>query len=136
MFWDTSALVPCLVPEARSQDTSQLLTQDSAVTIWWAARVESASALEAKQRASGGSLPTQVYTAAYQRLEAILALADEVQPSDEIRSRAIDYLKKHPLSAADSLQLAAAFAAHQPSIVSLDHRLRAAAQAEGFVVLP
>lgn len=136
MFWDSSALVPCFVPEGRSHDTSSLLAQDSAVTIWWATGVECASALEAKRRDPIAPLPLQVYTEAYQRLVATLSAADTVQPTKSLHEQALIYLKQHPLRAADALQLAAAFVAHQPTFVSLDQRLRQAAEEQGFVVLP
>lgn len=96
MFWDSSALVPCLVPEVRSQEMTALLTRDRTITVWWASGVECVSALERKRRDRAYPLPHHVYTTGRQRLTAILTVADQV----------------------------------------LDDRLRAAAEAEGFVVLP
>ncbi len=60
-------------------------------------------------------------------------------PSDEVRVNAQRLLRVHPLRAADSLQLAAAWVAseHEPptlELVSLDHRLNEAASREGFRV--
>lgn len=136
MFWDSSALVPCLVPEARSHDTSSLLAHDSGVTIWWATGIECASALEAKRRDPVTPLPLQVFAEAYKRLLSILSAADTVQPTKALHDQALLYLQQHPLRAADALQLAAAFVAHQPTFVCLDQRLRRAAEDQGFVVLP
>ena len=34
MFWDSSALVPYLVPEARSAELTALLGGDAAAVIW------------------------------------------------------------------------------------------------------
>ena len=34
MFWDSSALVPVLLPERRSADVDALLAGDRGVTIW------------------------------------------------------------------------------------------------------
>ena len=81
-------------------------------------------------------LPAAAYSAAYTRLAGVIAAADHVQPVDQVREQAMEYLKRHPLRAADSLQLAAAFVAHQPTVITLDERLRKVAEAEGFVVLP
>lgn len=136
MFWDSSALVPCFVPESRSSETTALLSTDTVITIWWATPVECSSALEAKQRHPREVLPTPIYTSAYQRLADVVAAADHVQPVDQVRDQATEYLKQHPLRAADALQLAAALVAHQPTFVTLDERLRKAAEVEGFIVLP
>ncbi len=81
-------------------------------------------------------MPTPIYASAYQRLADVVAAADHVQPVDQVRDQATEYLKQHPLRAADALQLAAALVAHQPTFVTLDERLRKAAEAEGFIVLP
>lgn len=58
----------------------------------------------------------------------------------EAIERAIDLLARHPLRAADSVQLASALVARERfgslPFVSLDHDLILAARAEGFTVLP
>jgi hypothetical protein len=56
-----------------------------------------------------------------------------------VREVARRYLRVHPLRAADALQLAAAFVAAERrpptlTVVTLDDRLRAAAEKEGFVL--
>ena len=61
----------------------------------------------------------------------------EVLATDAVRGTALRMLRVHPLRAADSLQLAAAFVAaeHDPAsldFVSLDDRLIEAASREGF----
>ena len=68
------------------------------------------------------------------------AIWQEVEAGDLVRETAIRLLRVHPLRAADSLQLAAAFVAAEgrPStleFVTLDDRLALAAQREGFVVI-
>jgi len=65
----------------------------------------------------------------------------EIRPLEEVRTIAGEVLLRHPLRAADSLQLAAAikWAERRTSgydFVCLDARLREAARAEGFSVLP
>lgn len=136
MFWDSSALVPCLVPEIRSQEMTALLSEDMTITVWWATRVECVSALERKRRDPAYPLPHHVYTTGRQRLTAILTVADQVESSAQLQDRAILYLEQYPLRAADALQLAATYVSHHPTVVCLDDRLRAAAEAEGFIVLP
>jgi predicted nucleic acid-binding protein len=65
---------------------------------------------------------------------------DEIEPSEIIRETANRFLRVHPLRAADSLQLAAAFVAAdgRPSsleVVTLDDRLAEAARKEGFTII-
>ena len=65
----------------------------------------------------------------------------EIQPSHRVRDAAARALTLHSLSAADALQLAAGLLwadGHpaQHDFVCLDQRLRGAAHAEGFQLLP
>jgi hypothetical protein len=67
--------------------------------------------------------------------------ADVVEPTLALRDRAGRLLATHPLRAGDALQLAAALvwcreAPHETPFVCLDARLRDAARAEGFAILP
>jgi hypothetical protein len=67
--------------------------------------------------------------------------AFEVQPTEELRARALRLLAVHPLRAAEALELAAAlvWCRERPqgaSFVSLHPPLRLAAALEGFRVLP
>ena len=98
--------------------------------------MECASAIERRRRDPASSFSHHLYTTAYQRLTSFLTMADQVEPSTMLQDRAIVYLARHPLRAADGLRLAAAYIAHQPTMVCLDDRLRTAAEQEGFVVLP
>jgi predicted nucleic acid-binding protein len=64
-----------------------------------------------------------------------------IDPQTELQGVAVGLLFQHPLRAADSLQLAAALAWTEgrpaaSEFVCLDLRLRAAAEAVGFSVLP
>ena len=34
-FWDSSALLPLLVPEARSERLVALMREDAAAAVWW-----------------------------------------------------------------------------------------------------
>ncbi len=139
MFWDSSALVPCLVPEARSAGLATLLRADPEVALWWASPVECLSALYRRHREGG--LPVSTLDAALARLTGLVEDVDFVTPTTPVRDRAGRLLAAHTLRAADALQLAAALvwcreAPRGDRFVSLDDRLRDAARREGFLVLP
>lgn len=139
MFWDSSALVPLLVSEARSADLTALLAEDKEMTMWWATPLECQSALHRRHREA--ALDAPVLTGATERLRAIVEHADSVSPTDEVRRRAARLVSVHPLRAADALQLAAALIwceeqPHGEGFVCLDTRLRDAAAREGFDVRP
>ena len=139
MFWDSSALVPLLLPEARSEALTRLLASDNEPVIWWGTPLECQSAIQRRHRER--PLPQTELTAASDRLRLIVQHADSIAPSDDIRRRAARLLSFHPLRAADALQLAAALIwceeqPHGETFVSLDDRLRDAALREGFTVSP
>jgi hypothetical protein len=139
MFWDSSALVPILLPEARSEALTTLLSTDKEVVMWWATPLECQSALCRRHRdAPLTSLQMREMT---ERLRAFVDHADTIAPTDDVRRRAARLLASHPLRAADALQLAAALIwceeqPHNETFVSLDERLCAAARTEGFEVSP
>ena len=139
MFWDSSALVPLLLSEERSETLTALLAADKEPTIWWATPLECQSALQRRHRAS--PLPAAALVAATDRLRALVELVDTVAPTDDVRRRAGRLVGVHPLRAADALQLAAALIwceeqPHGEKLVSLDNRLREAARGEGFDLVP
>ena len=134
-FWDSSALVPLLVPEAMSRPLQRLYEGDPVMFAWWATEIECTSAIACRQRL--GQLREDVVTEAFARLSALRAGWHEVEPGEEMRESAKRLLRVHDLRTADALQLAAAFfvAEARPStieFVSLDDRLLAAARREGF----
>lgn len=138
-FWDSSALVPLLLPQPASPRLEELLRRDPAVVLWWGSLVECTSALSRLQRE--GSLGRSALRQALHLLEQVRERADEVQPVAEVRARALRLLAVHPLRASDSLHLAAAlfWCRERPQrvgFVCLDDRLRIAASGEGFQVLP
>lgn len=137
-FWDASAVIPLLAPEASSSKLLELLEQDSQVLIWWGTSVEIASALARRERER--SITANEVSAAMALARQLTDSWHEIVPSDGIRRTAERLLRRHPLRAADSLQLAAALVAaeHEPEhlpIVCLDARLTSAARREGFSVL-
>lgn len=115
-----------------------LYREDPLMFAWWGTEVECVSALARLERQ--GAIPPVSLAEALKRLQALKSSWQEVQPVEAIKEAATRLLRVHDLRAADSLQLAAAILAseHRPSslnFVSLDERLTAAAQREGFNVI-
>jgi hypothetical protein len=138
MFWDSSAIVPLLVPERRSTGLTERLGADREVTVWWGTPLECESAL--RRLARDQALAAPELHRALGRLRALMEDVDTVVPTLDLRNRAARLLGVHPLRAADALQLAAAlvWCEEQPageSFVCLDTRLSDAAAREGFTVV-
>jgi predicted nucleic acid-binding protein len=134
-FWDSSGVIPLLVPETMSGLMQKLFHADPVIVAWWATEIECTSAIARRQRQ--GQLREDIAAEACDRLNALQSGWHEVEPSDEIRDSAKRLLRVHDLRTADALQLAAAFfvAEARPStleFISLDERLIAAAALEGF----
>ena len=134
-FWDSSAVVPLLVPEVMSGSVQRLYEDDPVMAAWWATEIECTSAIARRQRL--GQVPENVATEGFVRLKALREGWHEVEPGEELRESAKRLLRVHDLRTADALQLAAAVyvAEARPStleFVSLDDRLLAAARREGF----
>ena len=134
-FWDSSAVIPLLVPEVMSVSVQKLYEDDPVMAAWWATEIECTSAIARRQRL--GQLPENVAAEAFVRLKALREGWHEVEPGEELRESAKRLLRVHDLRTADALQLAAAVyvAEARPStleFVSLDDRLLAAASREGF----
>lgn len=134
-FWDASAIVPLLMAETQTPHLQAMAADDPAMLVWWGTEVECASALARLERE--GALDDPTVTQAFQRLRQLASTWHEVDPSDDVRDAAVRFLRVHPLRAADSLQLAAAFVASERrpaslELVTLDSRLGAAARKEGF----
>jgi uncharacterized protein len=138
IFWDASAIVPLVLDEAGSAEARATLERDANMVVWWGTPVEVLSALARAERA-------HVFAAADVDLarRALEDLGDswnEVLPSDEVRERAGAGVLRHPLRAADALQLGAAltWARGRPrghAFLSFDARLAEAARQEGFDVI-
>ncbi len=138
-FWDSSALIPLFVLEARSQAVKALAESDPHMAVWWAAPVECASAVHRLRRE--GVFSTAEAAPVLAAMSTAFGAADTVQAGDALSVKALRLLGVHPLRAADALQLAAALilvrdapAGHE--LVSLHEQLREAALLEGFRVLP
>jgi len=125
--------------ESHSHIVRRLADNDDAIVTWWTTPVECYSAFARRRR---DDVITRGQEEQMRRAVAHLA-ADwtEIQPSHQVRDAAARALILHSLSAADALQLAAGllWANGRPAhhdFVCLDQRLRDAAHAEGFQVLP
>lgn len=138
-FWDSSAIVPLCCRQPGAAALMDLLVADDEVVVWRAARVECISALARLEREgafSDGELR--------QGREVPYAMSDrwsEVSATPAVRENAEQLLQRHPLRAADSVQLAAALVWRAGpksgfTLVTLDERLREAGSGEGFATLP
>ena len=136
-FWDTSALVPLLVQEPGSPAARRLAEQTS-ILVWWATSTECLSALARRER--DGSLSSRAADQARTRLHLLQTGWSEIVAAESVRQYAAGLLLRHPLRAADALQLGAAlrWAGGLPRghrFHTLDNRLREAARKEGFQVI-
>jgi len=136
-FWDSSALVPLLVEEKDTIPLRDLYLGEPGTITWWGTAVECVSAVSRRERE--GLLSLDATLRALERLDALASRWHRIEPVDAVLETSRRFLRVHPLRAADSLQLAAAFLASEgrPStleFVCLDDRLRIAAQREGFPV--
>lgn len=139
MFWDTSGIVPLLADEDGTRAATAEFERDPSMVVWWGSSIEAVSAIARREREE--FLDARHVVAATERLAALRASWEEVQPSERVRRMATRIVRVHPLRAADALQLAAALAAADGDprslpFVTLDDRLARAAEREGFVVEP
>ncbi|MGH7549959.1 MAG: type II toxin-antitoxin system VapC family toxin [Gemmatimonadota bacterium] len=138
IFWDASALVPLFILQPNSDKLERALRQRSPVGIWWGSVVECWSAFARLRRE--GILRPDEEAQARERLKEFQRRSDEIAPSEEIRRLSGTLLLRHPLRAADSLQLAAALiysgTPASGDFFSLDVRLKEAARLEGLSPLP
>lgn len=136
-FWDSSAILPLLVPERRTEALEAIVREDPAMVAWWSTPVECRSALARLER--DGRLTRRGASQAERALDAAVRQWVEIPPTTPVREQAYRMLRIHPLRAADALQLAAALVAaeFEPRalpFVTLDSRLADAAAKEGFEV--
>lgn len=133
-YWDSSALVPVCARQKASPIVHRLLAEYKVVT-WWATTVEIRSGLERLTRM--GKLSPAEYSGGAVRLQRLRDTWQEVRPDDDVRSEAEALLQRFTLSAADSLQLAAAMAwtgghPRGKAFICGDTRLLEAARQLGF----
>lgn len=139
-FWDSSAVLPLLVEEARSKECRALRRADRTMVVWMLTRTEVLSALHRLVRE--GHLRKPDLGPATRRLDTLSSTWTEVDALEPARERAERALGVHVLTAADALQLGAALVAARDRpkrrvFITADERLADAARAEGFdVVVP
>ncbi len=138
-FWDSSAIIPLCVKEPLTDIMLALAGEDANLVVWWGSAIECCSSL-ARLRRDGIITGKQedLLRDLLQRMEGHWTL---IEPMDEVRSHARRLLLRHPLRAADAMQLAAALVwadgnPDQHGFVCLDQRLRGAARSEGFSLFP
>jgi predicted nucleic acid-binding protein len=107
----------------------------STLLVWWGTSVECLSAIARRER--DATLTPAAADEARRRLHFLREKWSEVSPSEQVRENAERALLRHPLRAADALQLGAAlrWAENNPRghrIHTLDARLTDAARKEGF----
>ena len=137
-FWDSSALLPLIVEEARSSRCRALRRADRALVVWALSRTEIVSAL--CRLAHEGQLGKAEVGVAIRRLYSLARTWSEVEALEPTRERAERALGVHVLTAADAMQLGAALLAARDrpkgrAFVTADERLADAARAEGFDVI-
>lgn len=138
-FWDSSALIPLLVPEPETRALAALLKADPVVAAWWGSRLECVAALARLERDRRITGPHMAQARA--RLDRLADQWIEISPTSQVRDQAERLVRVHALRTADAHQLAAAVVAsqHRPAsleFVTIDQRLADAARREGFHLLP
>lgn len=133
-FWDSSALVPLLLEQPRSAQAKALLTDDADMVVWWGSMIECASAIARLHR--DGQISADSESRSRAMLSELSKTWFEIQSGITVRDRAILLLRRHPLRAADAMQLSAALewsgSDAEGVFVTFDDRLRDAAAREGF----
>jgi predicted nucleic acid-binding protein len=133
-FWDASALVPLCVRQGITPRAIARYKSYDAI-VWWATPVEIASALARLVRMK--QLDSGDWTKARKLAKNLADSWSLIQPSNVLRSKAIQLVERYDLRAADSLQLAAALGwcedePHGRVFLTADQRLREAALLSGF----
>lgn len=139
MSWVSSALGPLVITESTTDAVREMLHADETLVVWWGTVLECRSAISRTLRE--GVLDDRTAEQALAVLKHLAGAWTEVLPGERLRGIAGRILMTHSLRAADALQLAAAvvWADGDESACTFmcqDARLRSAARAEGFTVLP
>ena len=137
-FWDSSAIVPLLIQQPASDRADAWFAEDRDVAMWTLSPAEITSALWRLVRED--KLSEDLARSAESRADELAAASHVVMDVGGTARVARRLLRVHALTAADALQLGAAlvWSGNDPSgkaIHTLDRRLAAAAQREGFEVL-
>jgi hypothetical protein len=138
-FWDSSALVPLVVGQAGSAEVERWMEDDRDAVTWTLALVEIVSALRRLVRE--GELRERIAVQAEALAGELVACTHVVTDVERVKALACRLLRVHVFRRADALQLAAALAWADGApggrvLHTFDRRLAAAAQREGFRVVP
>mgnify|MGYP001028062375 FL=1 len=106
IFWATSAVIPLVIDEPTTGRLREVWQRDPGMVVWWGTSVECASALARVGR--DGVVPDKDVDVARALLQTIASSWTEVLPTDGVREHAGRILLRHPLRAADALQIGAA----------------------------
>lgn len=133
-FWDASALVPLCIRQKITPKVVALYNAYEAI-IWWATPVEIASAIARLLRMK--EISASECAKARKLAHSLADTWSVIQPSDALRSRAVQFVDRYDLRAADALQLVAALewcddAPQGRIFLTADERLREAALLSGF----
>lgn len=136
-FWDSSAVVPLIVPQSTTGMARAWLREDPGVALWTFTPVELTSTVWRMVREEILDEPSAA--AAEARAVELMQAAVSVIDVESVKTTARRLLRLHPLRTADALQLAAGvrWAEGRPEgriFHTLDRRLAAAARREGFSV--
>ena len=139
-FWDSSAIVPLIVSEIATPRVLPFAAEPEPMYVWWSTRLEIAAALARRERTDAGR-DADKWSRCFAVLHDMTEDWREIAPSDPVRRMAERLVRRHDFRAADSLHLGAALIACDDSpagheFACFDARLRRAAAAEGFRLLP
>jgi predicted nucleic acid-binding protein len=135
-YLDTSALVKLVLEEPGTEAVVTLWDQDSDRLASLLAYAELRAAVAAAGRS--GRIPRSGAADARLETDTIWQRVIGVEIDESLVRTAGELAERHGLRAADAIHLASAIRVREAGtvFVSFDHRLREAAAAEGFAVLP
>lgn len=133
-FWDTNALVPLCIEQGKSR-LARLALRQRSIAVWWSTPVEMVSALARLLRQK--DIDQRDFGFALMRMSSLRRSWIEILPNERVRESAEDLLRRHPLRAADAMQLAAALVwsrgyPQKRLFISADGALAESAALEGF----
>ncbi len=135
IYLDSSALVKLFLSESGSAETREILQQDTRP--WYSSRVTYAEILSALARSfREGRMDSLEYR--FQKgvfFEDWRGLA-VVELTPKVLVFAERIIEQHGLRGFDAIHLCSALWVGNPEFACFDHRLRAAARAEGLAVVP
>jgi len=138
-FWDSSAIIPLLVLEDKTEYCISAFQTDKEIMVWTMSKVEVFSALCRSFREN--TLTEGTFELAKKRMTDLFDIAFEIASISKVKERALRLLQVHTLKTADALQLASVLVATQEvtsklPIMCFDEKLKQAAKLEGFAINP